>query len=102
MDPCIRCGTGTTALEHGVAPLCLACDDELESEADQSLVVLFREAARSYPEDLRNLSTAAGGPDFETFQRLMRQCERSRVVCIELLGEMESRGSRGRRPSPLE
>jgi hypothetical protein len=74
----------------------------LEREADQSLVALFREAARSYREDLGNLSAAAGGPDFDTFEKLMRQCERSRLACVELLGEMERRGSRERRPSPLE
>jgi hypothetical protein len=74
----------------------------LETEADRSLVVMFREAARSYRRDLNNLAAAAGEPDFEAFQTLMKQCERSRLTCIELLGEMERRGSPGRKPGSLE
>jgi hypothetical protein len=72
--------------------LCVACDDELETEADQTLVAMFREAARSYRQDLSDLEAAAGGPDFDGFQKLMKRCERSRVACVELLAEMERRG----------
>jgi hypothetical protein len=102
MDACVRCGAEGVRLDHGVAPLCVVCDDELETEADQTLVAIFREPARSYRDELSDLAAAAGGPDFDAFQSLMRQCEKSRLTCIELLGEMERRGSSARKPSFLE
>jgi hypothetical protein len=102
MDACVRCGAEAVKLEHGVAPLCVVCDDELETEADQTLVAIFREASRSYRQFLSNLADAAGGPDFDTFQELMRQCEKSRLECIELLSEMARRRSSDGRPGSLE
>jgi hypothetical protein len=102
MDACVRCGADTVRLEHGAAPLCVVCYDELERELDQSLVASFREAARSYRQDLCDLGAAAGGPDFNAFQNLLKRCERSWLVCIELLGAMERRGLPGGRPRFLE
>jgi hypothetical protein len=74
----------------------------LEAEADQTLVAIFRDALRRYRQELVNLAAVAGGPDFEAFQKLMRQCERSRLVCIEIVGEMERRASAAHRPRCLE
>jgi hypothetical protein len=71
---------------------------ELEREVNGLLVVMFREAARRYRQDLNHLAAAAGGPDFDEFQKLVKRCERSRLVCVELLGEMERRGLPDRRP----
>jgi hypothetical protein len=79
--------------EHRV-PLCVECDETLESEADRSLVLMFREAVRQCRRELSDLAGAAGGPDFDVFQKLMRQNEASRLVCIELLVAMDRQGAR--------
>jgi hypothetical protein len=75
---------------------------DLEREVNELLVVMFGEAVRRHRQDLSHLAAAAGGLDFDAFQKLMGRCERSLVACVELLGEIETRRLPHRRPRFLE
>jgi hypothetical protein len=97
MAVCVRCGAETDVLVYGLAPLCAACHEELEREATQALMVMYLEALRRCREDLSNLANAvAAGPlESDEFLKVLRQCEKSQLICMELLCELANRESPG-------
>jgi hypothetical protein len=93
MAACVRCGAETAVLVNQIAPLCVACHKELEKEATDSLLLIYREAVRKLREDLSDLAVAmaSGSLESEAVLKLLRQCEKAQVLCFELLCEVATR-----------
>jgi hypothetical protein len=76
-----------------VARLCVSCREEFEREATHALLVTYREAVGKFREDVTSLADAvtAGPLEADSFEKMLTQCEKSHLVCIELLSELKSR-----------
>jgi hypothetical protein len=92
LGDCVRCGA-EPAMREQVIALCFSCLRQLERESTHFLLVMYRESVSQYRQGVTSLAEAvtAGPLHADSFETLLTQCEKSHLVSIQLLSELENR-----------